>query len=174
VHIDMSPRNVDLVGEGFDLAVRMGPLEDSTSLTATRLASVPMVLVATRTFLSQAGPIEHPRDLLPAWCLSLADRPWTFSMGKARASVRPAGRMSSNSGGAALHAAIAGLGVALVPAYYLPGPGYVGDLVHLLPGWRPAESSTFYLVYPTGKYLPERVRQLIDHLRRSVSDGMPG
>jgi DNA-binding transcriptional LysR family regulator len=50
----------------------------------------------------------------------------------------------------------------------------VGDLVHLLPGWRPAESSTFYLVYPTGKYLPERVRQLIDHLRRSVSDGMPG
>ncbi len=173
VHIDVSPRNIDLLGEGFDLAVRMGPLDDSTSLTATRLASVPMVLVASPMFLSEVGAIAYPRDLRPAWCLSLADRPWTFTKGKAHASVKPAGRVSSNSGVAALRAAMAGLGVALVPAYYLQDQLHEGELVHLLPGWRPAESSTFHLVYPTGKYLPERVRQLIDHLRGSVSGATP-
>jgi DNA-binding transcriptional LysR family regulator len=67
--LDVSARNVDLVGEGFDLAVRMGPLASSSALVATRLLSVPMVVLASPKLLRKLPAIASPAGLPPEWCL---------------------------------------------------------------------------------------------------------
>ena len=161
--IDMSARNVDLLGEGFQLAVRMGPLQSSSTLVATRLISIPMVLLAAPALLATLAPMMAPSDLPPALCLGLAGRPWEFVKGSERVLVEPCGRIASNSGAAVLRAACDGLGIINVPAYYAPQAP--GDLQRLFPDWVCADESVFHLVFPAGRHLPQRVRRLIDFLQ---------
>lgn len=173
IDIDMSPRNVDLIGEGFDLAVRMGPLEPVSTLKSTRLVSVPFMLVGTSSFVDAQSLITSPRDLDPTWCLPLGGRRWQFQRGRSRVEITPAGRIGSNNGAAAVQAALAGLGLALVPADYARPFLASGLLRHLLPDWKPADANSFHLVFPAGRYMPRRIRCLIDLLQNRLrSDSM--
>jgi DNA-binding transcriptional LysR family regulator len=167
--LDVSARNVDLVGEGFDLAVRMGPLASSSSLVATRLLSVPMFVLASPVLLRTLPPIQSPAGLPPQWCLPLVQRPWEFVKGRQREGVKPAGRFSSNSGAAAIQAALEGLGIVNVPAYYAHAVVADGRLQRILEDWASVEESVFYLVLPAGRHRPLRVRRLIEFLQGLAS-----
>lgn len=172
LEIDVSARNVDLIAEGYHLAIRMGPLVSSSSLVAVRLVSVPMITLACQALTEKLGHISQPEDLPPVYCLPLVGRNWHFTNGKRQISIRPLGRLSTNSGNAAVSAALKGIGVIHVPAYYADEKVSTGELITLLPDWRSVESTTFYLVYPAGKHMPQRVRSLIDYLQSSMNMSM--
>jgi len=163
--LDVSARNVDLVGEGFDLAVRLGPLASSSSLVATRLVSVPMFVLASQKLLRKLPTIQSPAGLPPQWCLPLVHRPWEFVKGERREDVKPSGRFSSNSGSAAIQAALDGLGIVNVPAYYAQAVIADGRLKRILEDWNSVEESVFYLVFPAARHRPLRVRRLIEFLQ---------
>lgn len=170
LELDVSARNVDLIAEGFHLAVRMGPLETSSALMATRLLSVPLYVLTSPKLLETLPPIRSPNDLPPQWCLPLVNRSWEFIKGKRREGVKPLGRFSSNSGAAMIQASLDGLGIVNVPAYYANDVVTDGRLVRVLEDWASVEQSVFYLVFPAGRHMPVRVRRLIDFLRVAVSD----
>lgn len=169
LEIDVSSRNVDLLAEGFHLAVRMGPLESSTSLMASRLLSVPMSVLVSPQLLAATQTLMSPTDLSPALCLPLVNRTWDFAKGQRRAQVRPTGRFSSNSGAAIIQAAVSGLGVVCVPRYYAEHVVATGQLVEILSDWESVERSIFYLVFPAARHLPLRVRRLMEHLQQGVA-----
>ncbi len=170
LEVDVSSRNVDLIAEGYHLAIRMGPLESTNSLVSKRLISVPMALLASPALLQQIGTINTPADLPEHLCLPLAHRPWTFIRDKKQIQVSPKGRFTTNSGGAAVQAAIDGIGIINVLAYYATEVVESGQLVRLLPEWKSAEKTHFYIVYPAGRHMLVRVRRLIDFLQHSVDN----
>lgn len=163
--IDMTARNVDILGEGFHLAVRMGPLDSSTSLAATRLTSVPLLVLASPRLLRTLGPINSPADLPLAHCLQLANRRWDFIKDGQRISVKPSGKLKSNSGAVLIRAALDDLGIINVPAYYVSTQSGADGLERLLPGWESEEQTTFHIVFPAAHHMPVRVRRLIDYLQ---------
>jgi DNA-binding transcriptional LysR family regulator len=172
LEVDLSARNVDLISEGFHLAVRMGPLESSNALVATRFLSLPWHVVASPRLLNELPPVLSPADLPTSHCLPLGKRSWDFVKGKRRFTVLPAGRFSSGSGAAVIQAAQAGLGIAHVPAYYAEQGLAHGHLQRLLADWSTADASNFYIVFPAGRHMPLRVRRLIEALQASVGDGL--
>lgn len=171
--IDVSARNVDLLAEGYHLAVRIGPLQSTSALVATRLVAVPLEVVASPSLIDALGPLSEPAELDPRRCLPLGRHPWIFANGDRRQTVVPTGRFASNVGSAMVHGALAGLGVVQVPAYYVQASLQKGDLVRVLPSWRSIEEFMFYLVFPAGRHMPLRVRALVDHLRAQFTDPSP-
>lgn len=164
IDAEMNSRNVGLTEEGFDLAIRAGPLQPS-NVIARRLTDFPIVTVAAPDLLERIGIPRHPRDLDPASCLSLGDRPWSFRKGSATQVVHPQGRYRSNSGALVIDAAVAGLGVAQVPAYYGAAELARGSVVQVLDDWIDEQQKfEFYIVYPPQHHLPTRIRTLIDFL----------
>jgi DNA-binding transcriptional LysR family regulator len=161
--IEVSSRNADLVEEGFDLAVRAGPLTPS-SMIGRRLAAFPLVTLAAPALLGRLGDILRPEALDPALCLSLGRRAWIFRRGASEHRFQPQGRIHSNSGSTLIQAAIAGMGVVQVPGYYGRIEVARGDLCPILEAWTSPESFEFHIVYPPQRRLPLRVRRLIDVL----------
>lgn len=169
VELDVSARNVDLIAEAVHLAVRMGPLTSSSSLIGTRLLSVPMFVLASPRLLRSLGQIGSPAKLPPEKCLPLVDRAWRFVKGKRMEGIEPTGRFASNSGAAAIQAALDDLGIVNVPAYYADGVMAERRLVRLFEDWDSVEETTFYAVFPAGRHMPARVRRLIEYLQANVS-----
>ena len=140
--IEVSSRNVDLVDEGFDLAVRAGPLQ-SSSLKTRRLMSFPVLTLAAPALLNALGTPEHPDELNPVQCLGLGGRPWTFHLGQETRSFAPQGRIVSNSGSTLIKAALAGLGMVQLPGYYGPLEIEAGQLEPVLQDWASHEPLDF-------------------------------
>jgi DNA-binding transcriptional LysR family regulator len=166
LHIDaeFSDRIVDLVGEQFDLGVRIGRLKDS-SLVARRLAPVRAAVVASPAYLAQHGTPATPEDLPRHECIvytgSTSD--WLFHSGKRWVAVRPSGRLKSDSGEAILQWTVAGLGIAALPTFAVSdaiGSGAVKPLLldHPMPEFG------VYTVRPPTARVPAKVRVLIDTL----------
>jgi DNA-binding transcriptional LysR family regulator len=158
---------VDVIGDGFDIALRIGELPDS-SMLARRLAPVPGTLVASPGYLDRRGRPMHPTDLAGHDCFAysyLRTRDaWHFSnrVGE-QVTVRPTGRMMMNNGEAMLPAVIAGLGIAAPPAFIARDAVADGRLEQVLPEWS-ASRSSLYLLMPPGGPRPLRVRVLVDFL----------
>jgi DNA-binding transcriptional LysR family regulator len=163
--IDISARNVDLLAEGFHLAVRVGPLASSTSLITTKLLTVPMRVLASPRMIAGMGSVKLPEDLDAALCLPLGERIWRLKKGNKQFDLKPAGRFASNSGAAMVRAAIDGLGIIQVPAYYATGVVESSQLLPMLDDWDSVDQTNFYLVYPASHHMASRVRTLIDYLR---------
>lgn len=161
--IEVSSRNVDLVEDGIDLAVRSGPLIPS-SLIARRLAAFPLVTLMSPALIERLGEPGHPEALDQSLCLGLGRRRWTFQHGLDRYEFAPQGRVLANNGGTLIQAAIVGLGVVQVPGYYGRAEIASGALRAVLQDWAPAEPFEFYIVYAPQQRLARRVRQLIDFL----------
>ena len=174
--IEVSSRNVDLVEDGIDLAVRAGPLIPS-SLIARRLTAYPLVTLISPALLERLGEQSHPDALDKALCLGLGRRRWAFQHGSDRYEFTPQGRVLANNGATLIQAAVASLGMVQVPGYYGRAEIASGTLKVMLPDWAPAEPFEFHIVYAPQQRLPRRVRQLIDFLvagmQQAAQDPVP-
>lgn len=170
--VDLDDRRVDIHREGYDLVIRIGALEDS-SLQSRKLASVPMLVVASEGFIKRHGAPSRLEDLgnLPALCYSPSSRPEIWSCvdeaGQKKA-VKVRAQMLSNNGDVLRDAAIAGVGVGLLPEFIISRALGKGQLRPLLPGYVWPKGDVFAL-WPTRYYLPQRVRRLIDLLARELA-----
>lgn len=168
IELDLSfeDRTVDLVGQGYDLAVRIGMLTDS-ALVAKKLAPVRAALVASPAYLDARGRPEHPRDLTAHDGLFYSNtgssEEWRFRIDGRTERVRMTGRLRSNNGDVLREAACAGLGVAILPSFIVADAMEAGKLEIVLPAF-PLEESALYAVMPPGRATTARVRALVDFL----------
>lgn len=165
VDLSLSDAIVDLVSEGFDAALRIAALPDS-SLRARRLAPIAIRVVAAPAYLDRHGRPAHPADLGEHRVFCYANVPDTTRFdgpGGATYSIRLAGPLRTNSGDSMLPALRAGLGIAILPDFIVDEDLEAGRLESLLPGWsRPPIA--LHLVTPPGTLRPARVEALIAFL----------
>lgn len=173
IDLDLNDRRVDLVDEGFDIAVRIGQLEDS-SLIARRLAPVRNVACASPGYLARFGEPQEPEDLARHVSLRYTNVPerrsfmWTDAGGRERSVAVPA-RLASNNGEMLVTAAESGLGVIVQPTFIAYRSIEAGRLVPILTHVRWREVAAFAL-YPPGRHLSAKVRAFVDHLSRCFGD----
>lgn len=168
--VQLADRVVDLVDEGFDVAVRIAKLQDS-SLVSRKLASTRLVLCASPDYLEQRGLPAHPselaqHDVLGYSLLAMGDQ-WQFEgpAGTVTVKVRP--RIWTNNGDTCIAAALRGAGIQLQPTFLVAGELGSGTLVEVLPAYRSAELG-IYAVYPTRKLLLPKVRVLVEFLAEKL------
>ena len=166
VDLSMGERTIDLIEEGFDVAIRLTPPPDS-SLIVRSLATWRHVLCCSQAYIEKLGRPEQLSDLAERNCLRHVNYPydeWRFVDRKgAPASVRVSGRLISNSGETLRRAALEGVGIVLAPGFLLHDDLESGRLVRLLPEYRPVEFS-MNAVYPHRHHLSAKVRTFIDRL----------
>lgn len=164
--VTLNDRVVDLVEEGYDVAVRITNLA-SSQLVSRRLATTRVVLCASPAYLAAHGTPSHPRELAGHEVVSYAywtggdDWRFTGADGEARVRVQP--RIHTNSGDTCRIAALRGQGVVLQPDFLIGDDLRRGDLVEVLPGWRSLELG-IHAVYASRKHLPMKTRRLVDFL----------
>jgi DNA-binding transcriptional LysR family regulator len=167
IDLDLSDRRVSLVEEGYDLAVRLGTLEDST-LVARRVAELRIVVCAAPDYLARHGRPAHPQELAQHHCLintGLIDgHHWPFQAHGRAFEVRVQGRFHANAPGAVAQLAARGLGVVQCPHYTVEALLREGALCLLLEPFERRDSGVF-AVYPPNRHLPARVRALVDFLQ---------
>ncbi len=171
VDLHLSDAKVDLIGEGFDAALRIAVLLDS-SLVARRLCGVTRFTVAAPAYLARHGRPTHPRDLESHACFGYAYLPtpdvWRFSnRAGEEVSVRPSGPLRANNGEAIMPAVLAGLGIAELPDFIVREALADGRLEAVLPDWSLALGG-LYLVTPSAGPRPARVEALVDFLTRRL------
>jgi DNA-binding transcriptional LysR family regulator len=166
IDVTLNDRTVDLVDEGFDLAVRIGRLADST-LVARRLAPCRFVACASPDYLVRRGTPTVPSEFGVHDCLGYsyaASRDiWEFVGPEGPVSVRVTGPLRANNGEALAAAAAAGLGVVLSPTFIVSSHLAAGRLVPVLDGYAIAERGIF-AVWPAGRHLSAKVRTFVDFL----------
>lgn len=172
IELHLGDELVDLIGEGFDLALRIAALPDS-SLIARKLCSVRRRLVASPAYLEREGRPGHPSELARHACLGYAYLPtphlWRFTNGAGEeVVVRPAGPLRANNGDALTPALVAGLGVALQPDFAVWRELESGALVSILDDWE-APPIALHVVTPPGGMRPARVQALIDFLLQELA-----
>ncbi len=169
LELDLSPRRVDLLGEGFDVAVRMGELPDDALLVATKLAVFTHGLYASPDYLAGHGDPQTPDDLPGHVAVRLLrgngePAGWTLLQGEQRWSGVPAGRVSANSPEMLIRLASAGAGIAAVHDHYAVADVRAGALRRVLPDWD-MPTSTAWAVYPGRKLMPAKTRAFVDMLQ---------
>jgi len=166
VDLSMGEREIDLIDEGFDVAIRLTPSPDS-SLIVRSLATWRHVLCCSHGYLEKHGRPEQLSALVERNCLRHTNYPydeWRFADRKgAPASVRVSGGLIANSGETLRHAALEGIGIALMAGFLVHDDLEQGRLVRLLPEYRPVEFS-MNAVYPYRHHLSAKVRTFIDLL----------
>jgi DNA-binding transcriptional LysR family regulator len=166
LEINLNDRQVDLVEEGFDVAVRIARLADS-SLVARRIAPCRLLLVASPAYLERAGRPQQPQDLAAHNFLSytLAARRDEIVLvnGNERHTVNLNGTLRVNNGDVIASAAIAGLGMCISPSFLIWQRLRRGELVPVLPQWQIPDIAV-HAVYPAGRTLPAKTRSFIDFL----------
>jgi DNA-binding transcriptional LysR family regulator len=166
ITIDLTNRIVDLVGEGYDLAIRTGHLPDSRLIT-TKIATRSLVTCATPAYLAQHGQPERNADLAGHNCLIGSSATWHFRSDGGEVNFRPKGRWRCNNGVAILNAALAGMGICQLPAFYVHRHIAEGSLVPLLENEMPAEEPV-WAVYTQRRHLLPKVSHLVDLLKREL------
>jgi DNA-binding transcriptional LysR family regulator len=172
IDLHLSDALVDVIGDGFDIALRIGELVDS-SLLARRLAPVPAVVVAAPAYLDRRGRPTHPAQLAGHDCFGYAylrtRDAWHFlNEAGEQVTVRPSGQLRVNNGDATLPAVIAGLGIASLPAFLIHDELADGRLEQILPDWSSLRSNLYLLTPPAGPR-PVRVQVLADFLVARLS-----
>ncbi len=166
LELELTDRRVELIDEGYDLAIRIGQLQDS-SLIARQLAPVRSYVLAAPSYLHQNGEPERPEDLEQHLCLpyTLSREPnvWQFRHDGQRVSVRIHGPVRTNHGGALLTFLEQGLGIGMLPDFICEQALREGHLRTLLDEWEP-QLIGVHIVYPSRRALPMRTRTLIDFL----------
>jgi DNA-binding transcriptional LysR family regulator len=169
VELEASDRIVDLIEEGFDVALRFGALPEST-LIARRLCRIDSLLVATPAYLARRGTPAAIEDLDDHERVLFTPSPrvqsWTLYQGEATYEFGRPARLASNNVGAVYEAVIAGAGISVLSEFIVADDVAAGRLVQLLPGWR-NRSVDAHAVYPARQNLPPRLALFLDHLARS-------
>ena len=173
IDLSLSDATVDLIGEGFDAAIRIASLPDS-SLIARRLCSVQRHVVAAPSYFARYGRPTHPSELADHKCFGYTylSTPgvWHFSNAAGEVvSVRPSGPLHANNGEAVMPALIAGLGIGGLPDFIVDDAIARGELETVLDDWSQTLSGV-YLVTPPGGPRPARVEVLLAFLTEKLSD----
>ena len=165
--LDFNDRQVDLLGEGFDLAIRIARLADS-SLIARRLAPIRFTVCASHEYITAHGAPLTPQDLMQHACLiySNSTEPGVWSYERSdgeRVAVNVGVKLKANNGDFLRAAAIAGVGIVMLPTFYVHDAVADGRLLSLLPevSWPVVNA---YALYPPTRHLSTRVRAFVDFL----------
>ena len=186
IELDLSDRLSSLSTEGFDLAIRHTARPPDTHVAWT-LCATQTVLVATRAYLRRQGEPQKPADLQAHNCLHYPrsqDTPaWTFEPASdqsdlaapdpERVTVPVSGQFSANNSEALREAALMGAGIALLPDFSAQAALRKGQLVRVLPDWKPVGSfaESIYAIRPYGAHVPRAVVALVGHLRAGMAAG---
>ncbi|WP_417583900.1 LysR family transcriptional regulator [Nitrincola sp.] len=166
VRLHLTNRRVDLIEEGYDLAIRIGPMEDS-SLIARRLWTREEMVVASPAYLAEQGVPLTLMDLSRHQCLIGSRDRWLFLDQGTRREMRVQGRLHANSGIVLLDAALKGMGLVQLPAYYIAEYLEKGELVPVLQDFA-FKDSAIWVVYPQHRHLSSKVRMFIDFLVEEI------
>ena len=172
VDLQLSDEIVDIVGQGFDAAIRIAALPDS-SLVARRLCGMPTYLVASPAYLKAHGRPKHPMHLGEhagiTYSYQLRQGVWQFRKKTGEvATVRPAGPLRVNNGEAMLPSIVAGIGIGLLPEFIVRHALEKKQVEILLPEWSPPEAAVYWLTPPGGPK-PQRVTAFADFLGQRLS-----
>lgn len=175
ITVDMRLENdfVDLVGEGLDLAIRTGKLEDS-SLIAKPLIQSNWVVCCSPSYIERYGEVSDLEALRDHNCLAYTYQAqgsfdWRFTRSNIEESVRISGSFATNNAQALRKAALAGFGIVYVPRCCVYEDLLQGKLIVILTDYQPRRLGV-YAIYPFTKYLPEKLRLLIEHIKQAYQD----
>lgn len=166
VELDFTNRLLDMVAEGYDLAIRAGALQDS-SLIATKLIDRDLHIVASRDYLDRHGIPEDPTDLNGHNCLVGSLSTWRFRQQGRNMDIRVEGNWRSNNGHALLQATLRGLGLAELPYFYVRDELAAGRLTTVLADYRPTDTA-MWAVYPHNRHLSAKVRLFLNFLKQRL------
>jgi len=178
LELDLSPRRVDLLGEGFDVVLRMGNLPDDASLAARRLADFSFGLYAAPDYLAEHGAPAEPDDLVRHDAIRMLQNngeaaTWMLAKGDQHWHGLPPGRVSANAPELLIKLACAGAGIAAAPDYFAAPEVRRGALRRVLPDWcLPSHSA--WAVFPERKLMPIKTRVFIDMLQTALAPGQSG
>jgi DNA-binding transcriptional LysR family regulator len=167
--MELSDRTVDVVGEGFDMAIRIGALPDST-LIAQKLVDVRMVLCCSPGYARRRGKPKTPADLARHACLLYGHGGavnWDFVVDGALKSVEVHGPLRANNGELLREAAAAGLGIVRLPDFIVREALQAGQLVDVLEAYAPAATGVF-AVFPQHRQSSLTIRAFVDYLRERL------
>lgn len=173
LELDLSPRRVDLIGENFDVAVRMGDLPDDAALAARRLALFSVGLYAAPGYLARRGVPSEPEALMEHDVLRLLARngepaPWLFRRAGMRWEGAPPARASANSPELLIRLARAGAGITMLTDHFAAPYVRSGELEQVLADWDlPAVSA--WAVFPGRRLMPTRTRVFLDAMQAEFS-----
>ncbi len=173
VQLVLDDRFVDPVEEGFDVTIRIAEPQDDTSLVDHRLIEARRVLCASPGYVAKHGTPTHPIELKSRRCLHYGHLPtgsiWRLTGPDGRYDIGVNGVLCSNNGEVLKTAALAGLGIALLPTFIIGEALRTGRLVEVLPAFKPPEIWVC-VIYPPGRHLSAKVRLLTDFLSHRFSD----
>lgn len=176
VELSTNERFVDLVEEGFDVAVRVAK-EIAPGFVARRLAPVQVILCASPSYLKRHGVPRVPEDLARHNCFAYTyasfGNEWRFRGKGGERTVRVMGNLQSNSGEVLHNAVVDGLGLTFEPDFLAHEALKSKRLVRILPDWKFFEELSLFAVYPSRKLLPPKVRSFVDFLVEWFGSGLP-
>ncbi|MBD9391575.1 LysR family transcriptional regulator [Acidovorax sp. ACV01] len=170
VDLVLNDRVVDLLEEGFEAAVRIGPLPDS-ALIARPLSPYQLMVCASPAYLARRGTPQKPADLSSHECVAFSPAvltEWKLTGDEGVCRVPVSGRLQVNNGQALRVAALHGLGIVLQPSFQLAGDVRAGRLVQLFPGYD-LPSRPMHVVYPPDRYRSPKLRSFVDFLLEQFS-----
>lgn len=168
VSMGVTDRAVDLIEDGLDCVLRVGPLDDS-GLISRKIGKLPLINVASPAYLEQHGRPQTPADLAAHWAVNYASpstgriENWEWIEQGAIRSVPMRARVTVNGAEAYIACCLAGLGLIQIPAYDVASHLRNGELVEIMPGHR-AESMAMTLLYPHRRNLSPRLQLFADWL----------
>lgn len=168
IEIDFTNRVVDLIADGYDLAIRAGILEDS-SLIARRIASRELFICGSPDYFRHNRKPDNPSGLINHNCLVGTLPTWRFREGTRNFDMRVEGNWRSNNGRALLHAARRGLGLVQLPAFYVKTDIDNGLLISILDDYKPHDTAV-WAVYPHNRHLSAKVRLFVNFLAEAFTD----
>lgn len=167
----LDDRRVNLVEEGFDIALRGSDNLEDSGLIARKLTTMDHVLCASPSYFDRNGTPKHPEDLARHTCVqfSFSDHAaeWTFAKGDRSVKVPVRGRYKVSSSLAVREALRVGFGISLIPRMFVEADLASGRLIEALSDWMPNKTS-LYAVYPSRRYVISKVRVFLDFLVREL------
>lgn len=169
---DTRPTRAYLTEGGFDLAIVFGELDES-SMIARRIGRVKHIACASPAYLNRHSAPETPADLAHHNCLihrkATPDSTWHFTRSEQHHSIRVSGTLETNSIFLVRDAALASLGIGVLPTYCLDNALETGELVEILPDYH-VETQDIHVLFPYSRFLPYRIRAFIDYMVQSLEE----
>jgi DNA-binding transcriptional LysR family regulator len=172
VDISLTDATIDLLEERADVAIRVGPLPDS-SLMARRLGDSTRSIIASPAYLARHGTPRVPEDLLSHNCIGFnfrrAEPIWPFQRDGERFTLEVTGNVEANNGDTVAQLAREGVGIARVGTFHVEQDIAAGRLVSLLDEYNPGDREPFHALFIGGTSMPARVRVFIDYLAEKLA-----
>ncbi|MFV0575041.1 MAG: LysR substrate-binding domain-containing protein [Vibrio sp.] len=169
INLDFSSHRVDLLKDDFDLAIRMGDLDDA-GFIGRKLLPLKMSTLASPKYLAiTPAKLDHPKDLLHHNCLTGSVKKWHYQSiknPKQTVDVTVSGQLTCKNGRSLINSAIAGCGLIRVPKMYCLDQIANGQLVEVLPQWR-IPNVSLSVIYHKDRYQPKRLKMLLSHFQQS-------